>query len=128
MFTFRKKYQPPKKNKYDITLSTMLDNIYAQSIISDLKRYARAIHLKQKSLSVYPEGQDRDLALCRIKSNQQCLQTAIKEYDEWHDKVTHYIVDNVNQFEYYSGYKTGERMLPPASYEIIDNAVFRLNS
>ena len=104
-------------------LKYLLEDEYHQSTVKDIKQYTNRIYFKQKSLPVYPEGEEHDLALSRIKSNQICLQYAIEEYDEWYAKVTQYIKENMSKFEYYHGYQTGDRNYPPMSYEIIDNTV-----
>ena len=121
-FNFKKNNQPTL-NDYDWTLKSLLEDEYHQSTVRDLKAYTIKIYFKQQALSVYPEGEEREYALNRIKSNQACLQYAIEEYDEWYFKVTNYIDENISKFEYYKGYRTGDRNYPPMSYEIIDNTV-----
>ena len=76
-----------------------------------------------KSLQIYPEGIEKDDAKRRIDSLKQCLQYAIEEYDEWLNEVNNYIDENKSKFEFYSGYRTGDRNYPPMSYEIIDDTV-----
>lgn len=104
-------------------LKCLLEDEYHQSTVRDIKQYTNRIYFRQKSLPVYPEGEEHDLALSRIKSNQICLQYAIEKYNEWYAKVTQYIEENMSKFEYYHGYQTGDRNYPPMSYEIIDNTV-----
>lgn len=104
-------------------LKYLLEDEYNQSTIKDIKRYTNQIYFKLKSLPIYPEGEEYNQALKRIKSKQQCLQYAIEEYDEWYAKVTQYIDENMSKFEYYHGYQTGDRNYPPMSYEIIDATV-----
>ena len=127
MFIFKKKKSKELiKNEYDIILSTMLDELFSRSIMDDLKYYAKIVYIRQKSLPVYPEGEEYDAALNRLKSNQKCLQYSIEEYDEWYARVTNYIEENMYKFDYYHGYQTGDRVYPLMSYEIIDNVVLRL--
>lgn len=76
-----------------------------------------------KSFPIYPDGKENELAQRRIDSLKQCLQYAIEEYDEWLNEVNNYIEENKDKFEFYSGYRTGERNYPPMSYEIIDDTV-----
>ena len=121
MFNFKKKKTGPQYNDYDLTLKSMLDS--QPNLIKELRSYAAKVYFKQKSLSVYPEGEEYNLALNRIKSNQICLQYAIEEYDEWYARVTQYIDENMDKFEYYHGYQTGDRNYPMMSYEIIDNTI-----
>ena len=122
MSIFKKKNQPTF-NDYDTHLKYLLEDEYHTSTVKDLRQYASQIYFKQKALPVYPEGDEHDSALRRIKSCQLCLQYAIEEYDEWYAKVTQYIDENMSKFEYYHGYQTGDRNYPPMSYEIIDNTV-----
>lgn len=75
-----------------------------------------------KSLPIYSDG-DREGAQRRINSLQQCLHYALKDYDEWYVNVTTYIEEYMDKFEFYSGYRTGEREYPPMSYEIIDDMI-----
>lgn len=121
-FNFKKNNQPTL-NDYDWTLKSLLEDEYHQSTVRDLKAYTIKIYFKQQALPIYPEGEEREHALTRIKSNQSCLQYAIEEYNEWYSKVTNYIDENMSKFKYYSGYQTGDRNYPPMSYEIIDNTV-----
>ena len=121
-FNFKKKNQPTL-NDYDWTLKLLLEDSYHQSTLKDLKSYVIKIYFRQQALPVYPQGEEYNSALNRIKSNQQCLQYAIEEYDEWYSKVTNYIDENMDKFEFYKGYKTGDRNYPPMSYEIIDDTV-----
>ena len=116
----------PHLNDYDYHLKYLLESEYAQTARKDIVHYTKRIYFKQKSLPVYPEGKERDLALKRIQSNQTCLQYAIEEYEEWLNEINNYIQENIGKFEFYSGYKTGERVYPPMSYEIIDQTVERL--
>lgn len=123
IFNFKKKNQQPIFNDYDLHLKYLLENEFHQSTVKDLKSYTQRIYFRQKSLPVYPDGEEKRLAQQRIDSLKQCLQYAIEEYDDWLNEVNNYIDENKSKFEFYSGYRTGERNYPPMSYEIIDDTV-----
>ena len=123
IFNFKKKNHQPILNDYDLHLKLLLENEFHQATIKDLKSYTSRIYFKLKSLPIYPDGIEKEDAQRRIDSLKQCLQYAIEEYDEWLNEVNNYIDDNKSKFEFYSGYRTGERNYPPMSYEIIDNTV-----
>lgn len=122
MSIFKKKNQPTF-NDYDMHLKYLLENEFHQANVKDLRSYTSRIYFKLKSLPIYPDGKEKELAQRRIDSLKQCLQYAIEEYDEWLNEVNNYIDENKSKFEFYSGYRTGDRNYPPMSYEIIDDTV-----
>ena len=122
-FNFKKKNHQLTLNDYDIHLKSLLENEFHQATVKDLISYTEHIYFKLKSLPIYPDGIEKEDAQRRIDSLKQCLQYAIEEYDDWLNEVNNYIDENKDKFEFYSGYRTGEREYPPMSYEIIDDTV-----
>lgn len=122
MFNFKKKNNQPTLNDYDLHLKSLLENESHQANIKDIKSYTKRIYFRLKSLPIYPEG-EQEGAQRRINSLQQCLHWALEDYDKWYANITAYIEEHIDDFEFYSGYRTGERNYPLMSYEIIDDTV-----
>ena len=123
IFNFKKHKNQPAFNDYDVHLKNLLENEFHQATVQDLKSYTIRIYFKLKSLPVYPDGIEKEDAQQRINSLKQCLQYAIEEYDDWLNDVNNYIDENMDKFEFYKGYRTGDRDYPPMSYEIIDDTI-----
>lgn len=123
---FKKKKNIDIMNTYDFHLKFLFEDERHLLNVKHLKSYTRQIYFKLKSLPIYPDGIEKDLAQKRIQSIQNCLQYAIDEYDQWFEEVITYIDTNIDNFEYYKGYKTGEMKSPQMSFNIIDETIERM--